>query len=191
MWSPTGLYLELTWEVNQKLLLFLCLEMYEPPTVPTVGAISRRQPWESELLRPSGWYMWPNPVKKLLKFWWAGTSIGTGTPLVTAQVNPTCMFLSLFSYHLPNWTDQPPLLVFLCPPCRGSILGTKTTSTTSIPSLHQAPSILAAAGGWEHKWISYVWLDASAQKWHWQLSASACKSFRSHLIGLFFICLEG
>lgn len=34
------------------------------PTVPMLGAVSRPQPWESNvLLRSFGWYMWLNPVK--------------------------------------------------------------------------------------------------------------------------------
>lgn len=34
------------------------------PTVPTLGAVSRTQPWDSNvLLRSFGWYMWLNPVK--------------------------------------------------------------------------------------------------------------------------------
>lgn len=44
--------------------LHLILRIYILPTIPTLRAVSRTQPWDSKrLLRPSGQYMGLNPVK--------------------------------------------------------------------------------------------------------------------------------
>lgn len=52
-----------TWAVGGSSFLHV-LEMCIVPTVLALGAVSRKQPWESDvLLRPFGWYTWLNFVK--------------------------------------------------------------------------------------------------------------------------------
>lgn len=99
------------------------LEMYVQPTVPTLAAISRRQPWESSvLLRSSGLNMWLNPSWgfyinfKILKG-------GYGNILVLQHLVQASYvnYLLYYTCHLPIWWCLPFFGLFLPTMYRASL----------------------------------------------------------------------
>lgn len=83
--------------------------MFCPPSTPTVGAVSRVQPWESNMrLRPPGPYMWLSPSE----IW----PVAEEMPLSFSPLGQASdMFLARYACHRPAWVGLPLPVVSPCP----------------------------------------------------------------------------
>lgn len=104
-WSSSWTWTNLDNHTTEGSLTRLLLLEYMFSTVLTVGAVLRMQPWESKvLLRPSGLYMWLNPIKTSI--WTLKIQVGRCRDLLISQPPKT----SLIS-DFPRSLKQAPIKV--------------------------------------------------------------------------------
>lgn len=158
MWSATWL---LSWTQGNQRLRSLCpdLQMYVLPMLPTVGPISRTQPWESKvLLRPSGLICeWT----KLRPLWKLEILVGGAEiyPLAASLVS----FLVHWACHLSFWSGLPLFSVLLAcrvqgPVCKRTCVHQEQLDEWQLCYSHTIKYHSAVTMKWQdtqhHGWIS-------------------------------------